>query len=223
MRLARPSCDHVLSLAAALSLVALLPGAGLGAVASEAAPPGVEQRAEAVHDDRVVVQERASRRRALATAPTVDALAGCPQDVTTAHPNGQLPAEALCALPGHVDQALRPDAARALVALSAAYQEWFGEPICLTDSYRSLGSQQALAVRKPGLAAIPGTSEHGWGLAVDFACGIEGYDTPQHRWMIVNGGRFGWRQPDWAKDDGEREEPWHWEFRPPTSLRATDR
>ena len=223
MRLHLPCREQLLSVAASLSLLALLPGAGLGAVASQAAPVAVEQHVDSRAIQESTVQERASRSRTLPTVPEVDPLASCAEMIDLTHANGQLPSEALCALPGHVDHALRPDAARALVALSAAYEQWFGEALCLTDSYRSLGSQQALAVRKPGLAAVPGTSEHGWGLAVDFACGVEGYDTPQHRWMIANGARFGWEQPAWAKDGGEREEPWHWEFRPPSALRATAR
>lgn len=165
--------------------------------------------------DRPIGPQRASRDRALAGGDDVagpDPLPECATDVATTHGNGQLPAEALCPLPGHADHKLRPDAARGLVGLAAAYEEWFGTPLCITDSYRSLGSQQALAARKPGLAAVPGTSEHGWGLALDFGCGVEDYATPEHRWMAVNAERFGWGQPDWAKDGGAREEPWHWEY-----------
>jgi LAS superfamily LD-carboxypeptidase LdcB len=54
-----------------------------------------------------------------------------------------------------------------------------------------------------GLAAVPGTSNHGWGLAVDV-------DTDQagaQQWMQANGHRFGFVE-------AVRREPWHWEFRP---------
>ena len=71
--------------------------------------------------------------------------------------------------------------------------------MCVTDSYRSLSSQYSLARRKPGLAARPGRSEHGYGVAVDLACGVDGYRTPQHRWLVANAGRFGWAQPGWAR------------------------
>ena len=180
------------------------------ATAPEAvAPPLVPVVADL--GDAAPLPPHASRRRDAGAEVVVDPLPDCAADADVSHPNGRLPETALCDLPAHVDHKLRPAAARDLVRLGQAYEQWFGEALCVTDSYRSLGSQQALAARKPGLAAVPGTSEHGWGLAVDLGCGVESYDTPQHRWMIAHAGRFGWGQPEWAKDGGAREEPWHWE------------
>jgi hypothetical protein len=75
--------------------------------------------------------------------------------------NGGLGEEHLCPVGG--GHLLRPDAAAAYLALSESYEEARGSAPCLTDSYRSLATQQDLAARKPGLAARPGTSEHGWG------------------------------------------------------------
>lgn len=211
--------DHAVALlATSTALLGMLTAVGAAAAEPEASPvvPIAAETAE-----RPTAPERASRSRSLAgddagTAGTpsvaADPLPTCSTDVATGHANGQLPAAALCPLPDHAGHMLRPDAARGLVRLAAAYEEWFQAPLCMTDSYRSLGSQQALAARKPGLAARPGTSEHGWGLAADFGCGIEGYDTPQHRWMAAHAAEFGWGQPDWAKNGGAREEPWHWEY-----------
>ena len=62
------------------------------------------------------------------------------------------------------------------------------------------------------LGAVPGTSNHGWGLAVDLCGGIQSYTSPQHAWMTEHAGRFGWRQPAWAQQGGSKPEPWHWEF-----------
>ena len=209
MRL-RTSPRHV-ALAAAGTATAVL---GVLIVLTAAAPEPPAPRlvpTAADRTDREALTQHASRRRDAGTPRASDPLPGCAGDAAVEHPNGRLPETALCALPAHADHKLRPDAARDLVRLGQAYEEWFGTPLCVTDSYRSLPSQQALAARKPGLAAVPGTSEHGWGLAVDLGCGVEGYDTPQHRWMAAHAGRFGWGQPDWAKDGGAREEPWHWE------------
>ena len=50
-------------------------------------------------------------------------------------------------------------------------------PICITDSYRTYASQVRLYGQKPALAAVPGTSNHGWGLAVDLCGGIEHFGT----------------------------------------------
>ena len=125
--------------------------------------------------------------------------------------NGQIPSGALCSL-DVASQALRCDAAAGYVALARAYATRFGTPLCITDSYRSFGAQLTAFALKPGLAAVPGTSNHGWALAVDLCGGVNGFGTPEWRWMAENAGRFGWVQPPWAGARGEKPEPWHWEY-----------
>jgi hypothetical protein len=127
------------------------------------------------------------------------------------YPNGLIPPSALCPLPaaGH---SLRCDAAAAWRAMSVAYQSVFGTPTCITDSYRGYASQVRLYGQKPALAAVPGTSNHGWGLAVDLCGGIDSYGSEQYRWMTANAGRFGFVHPTWADPGNGREEPWHWEY-----------
>jgi hypothetical protein len=63
-------------------------------------------------------------------------------------------------------------------------------------------------------AAVPGTSQHGWGLAVDFRIGDRtlGFDDELFAWLKANAGRFGYVHPRWARRGGNLEEPWHWEF-----------
>lgn len=126
--------------------------------------------------------------------------------------NGMIPSEALCALNGVSYHALRCDAATAYDAMSQAYVKQFGTAICITDSYRSFAAQVRLYAEKPGLAAVPGTSNHGWAMAVDLCGGIESFSSVQHAWMVANAPKFGWLHPDWARQGGGREEPWHWEF-----------
>jgi peptidoglycan DL-endopeptidase CwlO len=125
--------------------------------------------------------------------------------------NGSIPSGALCEL-GVGSHALRCDAAAGYAALAQAYAARFGTPLCITDSYRSFGAQVTAFALKPGLAAVPGTSNHGWALAVDLCGGVNGFGTPQWRWMAANAGRFGWVQPSWAGARGKKPEPWHWEF-----------
>jgi cell wall-associated NlpC family hydrolase/LAS superfamily LD-carboxypeptidase LdcB len=125
--------------------------------------------------------------------------------------NGQIPPETLCALGVH-RHALRCDAAVSYAQLETAYRAAFGSPLCITDSYRSLGGQVAAFSLKPGLAAVPGTSNHGWALAVDLCGGIHIAGSAQWTWMTANAGRFGFVQPDWAGPAGEKPEPWHWEY-----------
>ncbi|GAA0956646.1 hypothetical protein GCM10009554_66430 [Kribbella koreensis] len=124
--------------------------------------------------------------------------------------NGKMPADKLCRVaPG---QKLRCDAAAAYGELAAAYQADFHKVLCITDSYRPYRAQVDLLRRKPTLAAFPGTSNHGWRLAVDLCDGINDFGTPQYRWMSVHAAAYGWVHPGWAREGGSRQEPWHWEF-----------
>lgn len=125
--------------------------------------------------------------------------------------NGVIPPSALCSI-GVGSQRLRCDAAEAFKLMSASYQQAFGTPICVTDSYRSFQAQAVLYAQKPGIAAIPGTSVHGWALAIDACGGIQSFGTAQYNWMLANAGKFGWLHPTWADPGNGREEPWHWEY-----------
>jgi cell wall-associated NlpC family hydrolase len=127
------------------------------------------------------------------------------------YPNGLIPPSALCPL-GVAGHALRCDATAAWRAMSTAYQGTFGTPLCITDSYRGYASQVRLYGEKPALAAVPGTSNHGWGLAVDLCGGVDAFGTAQYSWMLANAGRFGFVHPTWADPGNGREEPWHWEY-----------
>ncbi|MFD2793959.1 D-alanyl-D-alanine carboxypeptidase family protein [Promicromonospora vindobonensis] len=131
---------------------------------------------------------------------------------TTGYANGRIPADVLCPLdfaPGHM---LRCDAAERFTALSEQFEQEFGYPIPLTDSYRSYELQVAVASAKPHLAAIPGTSNHGWGIAVDLDNPIAGGNSPEYVWLRVHGPDYGWDNPSWAQLDGSKPEPWHFEF-----------
>lgn len=64
--------------------------------------------------------------------------------------------------------------------------------------------------QRPGtaVAAVPGTSNHGWGLAVDTGeerdsdAGAESLDHPTLAWLLANEERFGWSHE-------LQSEPWH--------------
>ena len=128
------------------------------------------------------------------------------------YPNGRVPASALCALRGKQGEALRPRAAAAFNALSAAYEKSHGAPLCVTDSYRSYDEQVAVKAARGRWAATPGRSEHGLGRAVDLCGGVQQFGSAAHQWMMRNAPRFGWVHPAWAQADGSLPEPWHWEF-----------
>ena len=121
--------------------------------------------------------------------------------LTANYANGQIPAEALCALWWSPGDLLRCDAAAALDDAVRA-----GMPVApLTDSYRSLAEQYAVKASLGVLAAPPGTSVHGLGLAIDVP-------EPARSWLAAEGAAFGWVNPAWALPGGAKPEPWHFEF-----------
>jgi len=136
----------------------------------------------------------------------------CPGRDVSGYENGRLPIDALCPLWGTAGHHLRADAAFAFNRMSQRYDAVFGQPICVTDSYRTYEQQVELYARKPNLAARPGTSNHGWGTAVDLCGGIESFGTAQHDWLVQNAPLFGWFHPSWAEPGGSRPEPWHFEY-----------
>lgn len=133
------------------------------------------------------------------TARTAD---GVPADLAR-YGNGRIPADALATVSGTSHRLWAP-AAEAFDSLRAAAAR-DGVRIGITDSYRSYDAQVDVAARKGlysqgGLAAAPGTSPHGWGLAVDLDL-----DDRAQAWMRANAGAYGFAE------DTPRE-PWHWVY-----------
>ena len=63
--------------------------------------------------------------------------------------------------------------------MSQAYAATFGSPICVTSAYRSYEDQVRVAAERPGWAAQPGYSNHGWGTAADLCGGIDQFGSPR--------------------------------------------
>ncbi len=136
----------------------------------------------------------------------------CRGDDVRGFPNGQLPPSALCPVWGTAGHVLQKDAAGSFDLLSKEYARQFARPMCVTDSYRSYGEQVAVKKAKPDLAATPGHSEHGWGMAVDLCDGVERPDSVTHAWLADHAALFGWFHPAWAEPSGAKPEAWHWEY-----------
>lgn len=119
--------------------------------------------------------------------------------------NGRIPGAAL-ELVGIKGHKLFTTAAQSFKAMRAAAAA-DGIDISITDSYRDYDEQVDLVRRKGlysqgGLAARPGTSNHGWGMAVDMDVTTAGL-----AWLRTNGAGYGWVE-------AVPREPWHWEFQP---------
>ncbi|GGK88065.1 hypothetical protein GCM10012284_22670 [Mangrovihabitans endophyticus] len=129
---------------------------------------------------------------------------GIPTDLAK-YGNGKIPSAALESVAGTRHRLWAP-AAESLTKLIAAAKK-DGVRIGITDSYRPYAEQVDLVRRKGlysqgGLAAKPGTSEHGWGMATD---------------LDLNGKALSWMRKH-AKEFGFHEnvprESWHWAYRP---------
>lgn len=120
--------------------------------------------------------------------------------------NGQLPASALKPIAGGGQ--LANDAAKAWNALAAHVYKKQGYKISASEGYRTLDRQWYFwNLHQSGtgnLAAYPGTSNHGWGLAVD----LHSYTD---RLMIDKyGAKFGWSK-SWSDAPSEW---WHIKYQP---------
>ncbi len=122
------------------------------------------------------------------------------------HANGQIPLDQLAQIPGGH---LRRDAARAWNDLRMRIILAGGpgiRPKGPISSYRDVVGQKRMRTYWCGLgdcgkAAVPGTSNHGWGLAVDVRADNE-------RWLRDFGLRYGW-----SDDEGKRVgESWHFRY-----------
>ncbi len=119
--------------------------------------------------------------------------------------NGRIPPAELSPIDG-TSHRMWPPAARSFEAMrSAAAAD--GVTIGITDSYRAYDAQVDVAARKGlyaqgGLAAVPGTSRHGWGMALDLDL-----DTAAQTWMREHGSQYGFVE-------NVPRESWHWEYVP---------
>lgn len=132
--------------------------------------------------------------------------------------NGRLAPSQLCLVPFMPSHYIHCRALTDLVGFHRAYQARFGErlPIDTWDrsTYRTLAEQdRTWAEIGPPIAARPGTSPHGWGLAVDMYEGPEfGFGSERYRWMRANGPRFGWENLPWHHETGPVPEYWHFDY-----------
>ncbi len=169
-------------------------------------------RAEAVRSDCVEVEE-APEWVADGTAP--GAWGG--------FENGKIPQSALAPIPwAQLGPAyLRTDAVEALAELNIEFKAQFGYDLAINDAYRDYAGQvyqrnRWCSLGKCQNAAVPGTSNHGWALAVDIgnkSHTVLGFNSPEYIWLKANAGKYGWVHPKYMEPGGSGPfEAWHWEF-----------
>ncbi len=128
--------------------------------------------------------------------------------------SGELDPATLCQLSwAPAGTVLRCDAAQAFEDLNAAFVARFGVNLSVSGAgaYRDLETQRQLKRDKGSLAAEPGWSNHGWGLAADIG-NLNGEGSERHVWLRENAPHYGWNHPSWARIGGSKPEAWHWEY-----------
>lgn len=118
----------------------------------------------------------------------------------------------MCGVNFSSGQLLRCDAAEALEAMNEAFRATFGTDLAISGSYRSYEAQISCRASKGYLCAEPGTSNHGYGLAVDLGQAASKFGTTEHNWLLEHAEEYGWTLPSWARPSGSKPEPWHWEY-----------
>ncbi len=145
-------------------------------------------------------------RTSSTSSATSSALAGDGVPVAlAAYGNGTIPTTALDEV-GATGQYLWGPAAQQLERMIGDAGA-DGVSIGITDGYRTYDAQVRLAQDKGlysqgGLAAVPGTSEHGWGMAADLSL-----DSAALAWLRTHGAAYGF-------EESTPREPWHWSYRP---------
>lgn len=184
-----------------------------GAAAGLGAAPATSTATASGAAFQQALSQATGARALAATAPTGSSAStastavdseGVPLDLKT-YGNGKVPASALKEI-GVGQHKLWAPAAEAFGRMQAAARA-DGVTFGVTDSYRSYEAQVDVARRKGlykngGLAAVPGTSQHGWGMALDLKL-----DGKAQAWMRANAQTFGF-------DESTPREPWHWSFTP---------
>lgn len=133
--------------------------------------------------------------------------------------NGQIPLSALSLIPwdpSHGDGGkgtyLRPDAAAALGELNTAFTARFGYALPINDGYRDIGTQMSTFLTKGyPAAAMPGTSNHGWAMAIDIGTQSHGQlseGSPEFAWLTQNAPAYGW----YHFGSVGNKEAWHWQY-----------
>jgi LAS superfamily LD-carboxypeptidase LdcB len=114
-----------------------------------------------------------------------------------------------------------------------------GVYVTIGSTFRSYTEQEKLCCGSVGCykdgvkcsqgVAAPGKSMHGWGIAVDFQfydkegkvikirpiasdTGKIGFESESYKWLFNNAPYYGYVNPSWARNGGNYDEYWHFEY-----------
>ena len=145
--------------------------------------------------------------------------------------NGRIPSADLCQMPSWMNtnwspttpRTLQCNALAGLKELNTAFKAKFGYDLDLDEGYRDLGTQSMYyKVYGYPSAAMPGTSNHGYGRAIDLLgtrsamlLGTKSpyrFGTAEDAWLTANSKAYGWDRPDQFDKNGSNPEYWHYNW-----------
>lgn len=127
--------------------------------------------------------------------------------------NGYIDDSLLCPVPWAPDYRLLCVTVPNLIRLNDAFKKEFGHDVSIQSGYRTFDQQVMAHQSAPYMTTLPGTSNHSWGLAVDFDIAqYKEYDHPEVVWLVENAPSYGWRNPTHDSFETANPEPWHFEF-----------
>jgi D-alanyl-D-alanine carboxypeptidase len=132
-----------------------------------------------------------------------------------AQKNGRVPEKMLVAIPWDKEKTLiAAPALKDLNRLNAAFKKKFGRNLDIDLAYRTRATQDAYWVALgPYIAARPGTSNHGWGTAIDVP---ETYDYSfrgkYYKWLKANSKKYNWVHRKILEEGSPYAEAWHFDY-----------
>lgn len=135
--------------------------------------------------------------------------------------NGRLPESLLVAIPWDKEKTLIAAPAVAdLTRLNNAFKKEFGKNLDIDLAYRTLDTQKFYySELGPYIAAKPGTSNHGWGLAIDLPESYNySFNGKYYKWLKVNSKKYNWvhrKNLEQYRANGTKNpyaEAWHFEY-----------
>ena len=135
--------------------------------------------------------------------------------------NGKLPESMLVALSWDKEKTLiAAPAAADLGRLNSAFKKKFGKNLDIDLAYRTLDTQKFLYQELGSyIAAKPGTSNHGWGLAIDVPETYNySFKGKYYKWLKANSKKYNWihrKNLEEFRSNGSRNpyaEAWHFEY-----------
>ena len=147
------------------------------------------------------------------TAPTAPGKYSAKQ--VRAQKNGKIPERMLVAIAWDKEKTLiAAPALKNLNRLNAAFKKKFGHNLDIDLAYRTRATQDVYwEALGPYVAARPGTSNHGWGTAIDVP-ETYGYSFrgKYYNWLKANSKKYNWVHRKILEEGSPYAEAWHFEY-----------